>query len=358
MMSTTLQILVQTVPPRNADAYAFARTLAVAVQDLPPAPRLVQLHDALIARYPCWSSGAYEESGRANCPWTATPLISCFQGDMGIIGIDSPNPDLVPFVLRRAGALALTVIDEQAGKVYRPATFSVVFRGIQKNVNLQAMVSKLMPLLKMGREQVLRAIGTPNVMLKCRLDYVTAKRFASTMDLLGCDCTVEKELLVSAEGVSTVMGFPSDEVAEAAPVAARITAPAPVRAPAPAPVPAQASASVSAPASAPAPAPAEVAVPARASAATTAAAAMPLPATPLAPATAAQDASPSAGAPQAAPRPEPAPQRTAADTLGAPQDPNAGMARFLMDEPERQPRLDLSLAPSWLARIFGKLVAR
>ncbi len=200
-MRTTLKILIPTVPPHNADAYAFANALAQASTDEEPVARLVQFHDALVARYPCFSSGAYAGAGgREACPWSDSPLINSFRGDMGILGIDTTNPAVVPFVLRRAGAFALTVIDEEGGKVYRPATFSVVFSGVQKNVNVDAMVSKLMPLLKASRAEVMAALGTPHVMLKCRLDYVTATRFAATMDLIGCNCTIEKEVLVPVGG--------------------------------------------------------------------------------------------------------------------------------------------------------------
>lgn len=202
-MSTILKILVPAVPPHNAEAYAFADALALRSFELPPNPRLLQFAAALTERYPCWSSGAYAgEAGRAACPWTETPLTNCFRGDMGIIGITGLNPDVVPFVLRRAGAFALTVIDQQGGKVYRPATFSVAFKNVQKNVNTDAMVNKLMPLLKASREEVLTAIRTPDILLKCRLDYVTAKRFVATMDLIGCNCTIEKEVLVPLAGAA------------------------------------------------------------------------------------------------------------------------------------------------------------
>lgn len=202
-MSTILKILVPAVPPHNAEAYAFADALALRSFELPPNPRLLQFAAALTERYPCWSSGAYSgEAGRAACPWTETPLANCFRGDMGIIGITGLNPDVVPFVLRRAGAFALTVIDQQGGKVYRPATFCVAFKNVQKNVNTDAMVNKLMPLLKASREEVLTAIRTPDILLKCRLDYVTAKRFVATMDLIGCNCTIEKEVLVPLAGAA------------------------------------------------------------------------------------------------------------------------------------------------------------
>lgn len=219
-MSHTLKILVPAVPPQNAQAYEFANALAASCKDAPPAPRLVQFHAALTERYPCWSSGAYAGMVRsAKCPWKDTPLIDCFRGDIGIIGLTGVNPDVFPFVLRRAGAFALTVIDATENKVYRPASFSVAFVGVQKHVNIDAMVTKLMPLLKASRDDVLTAISSPNTLLKCRLDYVTAKRFAATMDLIGCDCVIEKDIMITEAAPVVDTAPPAAAQIEARPMA-------------------------------------------------------------------------------------------------------------------------------------------
>ncbi|MES2320253.1 MAG: hypothetical protein V4631_22475 [Pseudomonadota bacterium] len=183
------------VPPYNHDAYGFADTLLRESKGLLPAPRLIQFHDAITERFPCASSGFYDndEDGAA-CPWGDAPLMDCFTGDIGVISIVARNVEVIPFLLRRAGALALTVIDEQASKVHRPATFSVTIGNIQKNVDHDAMVAKLVPLLKREPGEVQELLATPRAVLKRRLDHVTAQRFARTLDLIGCDCTVEKEL--------------------------------------------------------------------------------------------------------------------------------------------------------------------
>lgn len=128
------------------------------------------------------------------CPWGDARLIDCFTGDIGILSIAARNVEVIPFLLRRAGALALTVIDEQAGKVHRPATFCLTLDSVQKNVDIPAMVAKLVPLLKREREDVLEMLLTPKVVIRRRLDHVTAQRFAQTLDLIGCNCTVEKEM--------------------------------------------------------------------------------------------------------------------------------------------------------------------
>ena len=194
-MSYTLKIVVPSVPPYNHDAYGFADALVRESQGQPPSPRLIQFHDALTERFACVSSGVYAhaEDG-ALCPWGETPLMSCFTGDVGVMRIAARNVEVIPFLLRRAGALALTVIDEQAGKVHRPATFSVTLGNIQKHVDRRAMVAKLVPLLKRSPDEVEQLLATPQAVLKRKLDHVTAQRFSKTLDLIGCDCNIEKEL--------------------------------------------------------------------------------------------------------------------------------------------------------------------
>lgn len=206
-MSYILKIVVPTVPPYNHDAYGFADSLQRDSKGLPPAPRLIQFHDAITERFPCASSGAYlNADDGAVCPWGDACLMDRFEGDIGIISVAARNVEVIPFLLRRAGALALTVIDEQAGKVHRPATFCLTFDSVQKNVDPEAMIRKLMPLLKRDRDEVLNMLATPKAVIRRRMDHVTAQRFAKTLDLIGCNCTVEKEL--AEQGVTIPISGP------------------------------------------------------------------------------------------------------------------------------------------------------
>jgi hypothetical protein len=191
-----LKIVVPSVPPYNHDAYGFADMLVRASQGMPPAPRLIQFYDAITERFPCASSGAYADDDLDGivCPWGEAPLIDCFTGDVGVLSIVARNVEVIPFLLRRAGALALTVIDEQAGKVHRPATFSVTVGNIQPHVDRAVMLGRLAALLKRAPEEIAELLDTPHAPLKRRLDHVTAQRLAKTLDLIGCDCNVEKEL--------------------------------------------------------------------------------------------------------------------------------------------------------------------
>ena len=198
-MSYILKVVVPPVPSDNLSVRGFANTLAHTSMDLPPSARLLQFYDAITARYPCASSGAYNRASAAACPWGDTPLLDCLTGDIGVITLSYKNIEVLSFVLRRAGALSLTVIDTQAGLVYRPARFRVVLASLQKNVNTGAMLDKLVPLLKCTREQALAMLGTPNAVVRGRLDHVTAQRLVATMHLLGCNCSVEKEPSRSAQ---------------------------------------------------------------------------------------------------------------------------------------------------------------
>lgn len=205
-MSYILKVVVPPVPSDNLSVRGFANTLALSSMDLPPSARLLQFYEAITARYPCASSGAYSRASAAACPWGDTALLDCLTGDIGVIALSYKNIEVLSFVLRRAGALSLTVIDTQAGLVYRPARFRVVLTSIQKNVNTGAMLGKLVPLLKCTPQQAATMLATPNAVIRSRLDHVTAQRLVATMHLLGCNCSIEKEPSRSAQKAAAKAG--------------------------------------------------------------------------------------------------------------------------------------------------------
>ncbi|NHZ32119.1 hypothetical protein [Massilia rubra] len=223
-MSYILKVVVPPVPSDNLSVRGFANTLAHTSMDLPPSARLLQFYEAITARYPCASSGAYSRASAAACPWGDTPLLDCLTGDIGVLTLSYKNIEVLSFVLRRAGALSLTVIDTQAGLVYRPARFRVVLTSIQKNVNTSALLDKLAPLLKCTREQALAMLGSPNAVVRSRLDHMTAQRLVATMHLLGCNCSVEKEPSRSAQKAAAKAAIASPAPRAAAP-RARVAAP-------------------------------------------------------------------------------------------------------------------------------------
>ncbi len=214
-MRHILKIVVPSVPPYNHEAYGFAEDLVVASRGVPPSPRLRQFYDLLVARFPCASTGAYDDGKMGECPWGEEPLLHGFTGDVAVITVAARQVELVPFLLRRAGSLALTVVDEQAGKVHRPATFRVLFSGVSNNVITRDLATKLVPLLKRTDDEVLQIISRPGSVMKRRLDHVTAKRFVQTMELIGCECYIEKEtgdgaVLAGARGRRAAAGCHHD----------------------------------------------------------------------------------------------------------------------------------------------------
>ena len=218
-MRYILKIVVPAVPPYNHEAYGFTADLVAASQGMAPSPRLIQFYDAITARFPCASGGAYANGDLGECPWGDLPLLSGFTGEVAVIAVAARNVEVIPFLLRRAGAFALTVVDEQAGKVHRPATFRVVLQGVSKDVITRDLATKLVPLLKRSDDEVLAILSRPQSVLKRRLDHVTAQRFAETLGMIGCHCVVEKEL---GEGAVLVAPFTPPPVVRPADVAANM----------------------------------------------------------------------------------------------------------------------------------------
>lgn len=216
-MRYILKIVVPSVPPYNHEAYGFTEDLIVASRGMPPSPRLIQFYDAITARFPCPAGGAYENGKLGECPWGDTPLLSGFTGDVAVIAVTARNVEVIPFMLRRAGAFALTVLDQQADKVHRPATFRVVLQSVSNDVITRDLATKLVPLLKRTDDEVLSILSRPQSVLKRRLDHVTAQRFAETLGLIGCRCVVEKEL---GEGAVLVAPFTPPPIVRPADVAA------------------------------------------------------------------------------------------------------------------------------------------
>jgi hypothetical protein len=81
----------------------------------------VALHSALTARYPCLCSYADDDDGAEECPWADGPLINNFANEMAILAIRFSRADeLVPFIVKEANSLGISVADGQTGKIYRP----------------------------------------------------------------------------------------------------------------------------------------------------------------------------------------------------------------------------------------------
>jgi hypothetical protein len=122
-MSYALDFVVARVPNRKGQAWDFLEDLTDRYEDdrAPAHPLLQQLHDALVARYPCLSSYADGDPEKDNCPWADGPLINNFASELGMVSIKFPRVDeVLPFAVESALALGITVMDGQEEKIYRP----------------------------------------------------------------------------------------------------------------------------------------------------------------------------------------------------------------------------------------------
>lgn len=122
-MSYSLDFVVPSVPKRKGQAWDFLEDLQDRYEeDRGPAhPLLKQLHDVLVARYPCLSSYADGDPEKENCPWADGPLINNFASEMGMVAIKfSRAEDVIPFAVESALALGITVMDGQEEKIHRP----------------------------------------------------------------------------------------------------------------------------------------------------------------------------------------------------------------------------------------------
>lgn len=55
------------------------------------------------------------------CPWADGPMINNFSHEMGMLAIVFSRADeLVPYIVKEANALGITVADGQSGEIFRP----------------------------------------------------------------------------------------------------------------------------------------------------------------------------------------------------------------------------------------------
>ncbi len=122
-MSYSLDFVVPSVPNRKGQAWDFLEDLTDRYEDDrgPTHPLLRQLHDLLVARYPCLSSYADGDPEKDNCAWADGPLINNFASEMGMVSIKFARAEeVVPFAVDAALGLGITVMDGQDEKIHRP----------------------------------------------------------------------------------------------------------------------------------------------------------------------------------------------------------------------------------------------
>lgn len=122
-MSYTVDLIVAPLPPENKAAWTAIMALRESYHEdeREKAPVLIQLHSVLTARYPCLCSYADDDPRMDESPWADGPMINNFAHDMGMLAISfSRVEEVVPFIIKEANALGISVADGQSGEIYRP----------------------------------------------------------------------------------------------------------------------------------------------------------------------------------------------------------------------------------------------
>lgn len=122
-MSYTVDLVVGPLSEKNKKAWEEIKALRESYYDdqREKSPVLVTLHSALTARYPCLCSYSDDDPNMEECPWADGPMINNFSHEMGMLAIVFSRADeLVPYIVKEANALGITVADGQSGEIFRP----------------------------------------------------------------------------------------------------------------------------------------------------------------------------------------------------------------------------------------------
>jgi hypothetical protein len=117
-MSYNVAICAPPVPAEDAAAWFELDGLIDAQGSVPQVFR--ELHDQLTARYPCICTlpdDRVDEDG----VWSDGPLFNNFGHRVGVLGITySRVEEVLPFLVRTANTLGLTVFDWGGPSIFRP----------------------------------------------------------------------------------------------------------------------------------------------------------------------------------------------------------------------------------------------
>ncbi len=122
-MSYTVDLIVVPISANNKVAWVEIETLRESYYEdqREKAPALIALHSALTARYPCLCSYADDDPKMEECPWADGPMINNFSHEMGMLAIVFSRADeMVPFIIKEANTLGISVADGQSGEIFRP----------------------------------------------------------------------------------------------------------------------------------------------------------------------------------------------------------------------------------------------
>ena len=126
-MSYTVDLIVGSLPSDDKEAWKQIEALRETYynDDRKKAEALVALHSVLTARYPCLCSYSEDDPMMDESPWTDGPMLGNFAHEMGMLAISFTRADeVVPFIIKEANALGISVADGQSEDIYRPGSSS------------------------------------------------------------------------------------------------------------------------------------------------------------------------------------------------------------------------------------------
>lgn len=121
-MSLTLDLIVETLPEEDADAWARIEALQseYAATQSDPCEPLIALHQRLTAQHPCLTSFTDGDPDE-QCIWADGPLLGNFKARMGRVALVTHHLGTsLAFVVEQAHALGITVVDWMNDGIWRP----------------------------------------------------------------------------------------------------------------------------------------------------------------------------------------------------------------------------------------------
>ena len=123
MMSYTVNLIVGPLSENDKIAWQQIEVLCESYynDELDKAPSLIKLHAVLTSRYPCLCSYDDDDEKIEESPWADGPMIGNFAGEMGMLAVSFSRVDeVIPFIIKEANALGISVADPQSGEIFRP----------------------------------------------------------------------------------------------------------------------------------------------------------------------------------------------------------------------------------------------
>jgi len=177
-MSYQIQLASVPTPEADLDVFPFMNKLRQEAGGQPPSALLKRFYDALVALFP-------------DTPWSD----GLFAGEAGRLAVTHRRDEVVPHVLYLAGELGLTVVDNQSGKVHRPATYQVVLEGPAPGVALGDAASRLAALMNKPITEMLALLsGGRRKVVKKNVLRAQAQFYVDTLkERAGCHATLAME---------------------------------------------------------------------------------------------------------------------------------------------------------------------